>query len=361
MTSETIAKLPTLMDIVNHYLKGEREIENRIKNSRFNGLFPTQAQKGYYEPIHMPDGLYSLFPLSPAQHSYYRGESVYHTDCYPSLYRKSMSEADVFVERIKRCEMEHMMQEYPITDLFANSIHAKAPDGIWHQLRFHIGYDGMAQHYGIKTEFMDMTLDPMIAAFFAATTYDSNTDSYSAITDTDKYPYGVFYLYNQVPFGDIRKSRIDVVGMQPLLRPERQLAYVFKLNPNENFNLFMQKTLFRHDAGINKEIVERVNQDSCLFPKEIIGERIRNEIVMGNVFSEWAYNEAKHRYAKDKSESDLKKLLDSKKVIISHSDRQWFTEGEKNDALDYWKTYQQELFSKLRLRWMYHGPIIHNS
>lgn len=357
MTKEEIAKLPTLLDIVNHYLEGEQRIEKLQENSPFKGLFPTRAYKGMFETMLMDDGTHILMPLSPAQYSYYRGESSFHKDCRPSLYRKEMTDADIFVERIKRCEMELMMQQYPITDLFANSIQAQAPDGVRIPIPFRVGYDGMAQHYGIKTEFMDLTLDPWTSAFFAATKYDDATDTYSVIEDTDKYQYGTFYLYNEIPILAPRHTRIDVVGMQPLFRPGRQSAYVFRMEQGENFNTLSQHVMFRHDAAVNRLIFEHANDGNQLFPKELIGTRIRREIVKGEEFSRQAFSEAKCRYATSLSEESLMGYLTDKHIKINATDRQWFSEAEKKDAVDYWETYQQELFSKLHLRWSYNGPI----
>ncbi len=357
MTADEIAKLPTLLDIVNHYLEGERRIEELHEAGDFKGLFPTRAYKGMFEPMRMEDGTHILMPLSPAQHSYYRGENCYHENCRPSLYRKGMTAADIFVERVKRCEMELMMRQYPITNLFANSIQAQAPDRTWIPIPFRIGYDGMAQHYGIKTEFMDITLDPWAAAFFAATKYDDATDTYTLIEDTDQYQYGAFYLHNEIPLPNLSHSRIDVVGMQPLLRPGCQSAYVFRMNPGENFNTMAQKDLFRHDAEANRKIFEQANSGNKLFPKELIGERIRREIVKGEEFSLIAFSEAQRRYFATKSEEELKGYLTDKHITISKTDRQWFNEAEKRSAMDYWETYQHELFSKLHLRWSYTGPV----
>ena len=357
LTADEVAKLPTLLDIVNHYLEGERQIEELHESGDFKGLFPTRAYKGMFEPMRMEDGTHILMPLSPAQHSYYRGESSYHDDCRPSLYREGMTDADIFVERIKRCEMELMMQQYPITDFFANSIQAQAPDKTWIPLPFRIGYDGMAQHYGIKTEFMDLTLDPWTAAFFAATKYDDATDTYSVIEDTDKHQYGAFYLRNEMPLPVPNHSRIDVVGMQPLSRPGRQSAYVFRMNQGENFNDMAQKDLFRHDAEINRTIFEHANSGNQLFPKELIGDRIRKEIVKGDELSHKAFELAKQRYFSKASDKVLRDYLADKHIAVSTADRQWFTEAEKKAAIEYWETYQQELFSKIHLRWSYRGPI----
>lgn len=357
LTKEEILKLPTLIDIVNHYLEGERQIEQQHESGPFKGLFPTQAYKGMFEPMRMEDGTHILMPLSPAQHSYYRGESSYHEDCRPSLYRKGMTDADIFVERVKRCEMELMMQQYPITDLFANSIQAQAPDKTWIPIPFRIGYDGMAQHYGIKTEFMDLTLDPWTAAFFAATKYDDASDTYSVVEDTDKYQFGAFYLRNEMPFLGSVHSRIDVVGMQPLSRPGRQSAYVFRMNKGENFNAMAQKDFFRHDADANRQIYEHANEGNQLFPQELIGTRIHREIVKGEEFSEQAFKEAKRRYAPALSDETLKGYLTDKHVTINTVGRQWFSEVEKKEAVDYWETYQHELFSKINIRWSFRGSI----
>lgn len=351
MTNEEIAKLPTLLDIVNHYLEGEQHIEEVHESSSFKGMFPTRGYKGLFEPIRMEDGTHILMPLSPANHSYYRGESSYHEDCCPSLFRKGMLDADIFVERIKRCELELMMQQYPITNLFANSIYAQAPDKTWIPIPFRIGYDGLAQHYGIKTEFMDLTLDPWTAAFFAATTYDTETDTNSAIEDTDNYQYGALYLRNEIPLPNLRHSRIDVVGMQPLSRPGRQSAFVFRMNQGENFNTMAQKNFFRHDAEVNRKVFEHSNRGNQLFPKELIGDRIRKEIVRGEEFTQNAFELAKHRYYPTTDDKVLYSYLTDKHIAISTIDRNWFSDAEKNESTEYWKTYQQELFSKIRMRW----------
>ena len=359
MTKEEIAKLPTLLDLIDHYLAGEHNMELMTEHSVFKGAFPTHLQKGFYEPLLMEDGTSILFPLSPIQHSYYRGESSYHEECYPSLYRKGMGDAEIFVERVKRCELELLMRDYPITGIVESGIQAQDPAGNWHQFFFRIGYDGMAQHYGIKTEYMDLTLDVWTAAFFAATTYDYATDAYSPITDTNEHPYGAFYLYNETPMLPPfdKKQRVDVVGLQPLARPGRQSGYVFKMEKGENFNDLTQKNLFRHDARVNELIYNYTNRSNRLFPKELLNDRIRKRIVDGKDFSKWAFEESWKRYFADRTEKELKGYLEDKGIDIRTDNIQWFTENEKAEIVDYWKAHEQEFLSKIRPRWTYHGPI----
>ena len=41
MTKEEIAKLPTLLDLIDHYLAGEHNMELMTEHSVFKGAFPT--------------------------------------------------------------------------------------------------------------------------------------------------------------------------------------------------------------------------------------------------------------------------------------------------------------------------------
>ncbi len=118
-----------------------------------------------------------------------------------------------------------------------------------------------------------------------------------------------------------------------------------------------QKNFFRHDANVNRTIFEHANSGVKLFPKELIGERIRNEIVKGNEFSLEAFDLAKQRYFPVASKEKLQRYLTDKHISINTTYRQWFSETEKKDAVDYWETYQQELFSKIHLRWSYSGSV----
>ena len=70
----------------------------------------------------------------------------------------------------------------------------------------------------------------------------------------------------------------------------------------------------------------------------------------------WAYNEAKRRYATNVNEDILKQYLEMKHIVISNKAKSWFSEAEKERAIDYWNTYQQELFEKIHVQWTYTAP-----
>lgn len=210
----------------------------------------------------------------------------------------------------------------------------------------------MAQHYGIKTDCLDLTLDIWTAAFFASTKYDYKSDTYTPITDTQKYQYGVIYTYNNIPF--LGQERIDVVGLQPLKRPGRQSGYVFRMKHGENFNNIATIQLFRHDAKINQQIYNYNEQSKRLFPKEILNDKIRNCIVNSNVFSQKALDEAKKRYFPKTEYKILQNYLVDKHITINSTPTQWFSNSEKKKILDYWKSIETDFFNKIiSPRWIY--------
>lgn len=110
-----------------------------------------------------------------------------------------------------------------------------------------------------------------------------------------------------------------------------------------------QKYFFRHDADVNRKAFEHSNRCNHLFPKELIGDRIRKEIVRGEEFTQNAFKLAKHRYFPTAGDNVLYYLAD-KHIAISTIDRKWFSDVAKNESTEYLKTYQQELFSIIRIR-----------
>lgn len=81
------------------------------------------------------------------------------------------------------------------------------------------------------------------------------------------------------------------------------------------------------------------------------------EIVKGEEFSREAFELAMRSYFSTVSDKVLKDYLVEKHIAIRNTDRQWFNDAENKDVMDYWESYQQELFSKIHLRWTYLGSI----
>ena len=224
---ELISKLPTLLDILDRYTIGE-EWWALEKGTFAEDLMPHHDQDGLFDAIMMPSGYVKLFPIGLCWNCYYRGQSSYYPNSKPSLWRKGtrkkkgMQPAGQFVERLKLCELKLMIEDYPLTHIFRKGIYYKRRTGEMMLVPLDVDAEALAQHYGIKTELTDLTVDLWVAAFFAATEYHWETDTYTAITDTKKHEYGVFYHYYDpsVPLpGDKREPALRAVGMKPFGRP----------------------------------------------------------------------------------------------------------------------------------------------
>lgn len=117
------------------------------------------------------DGGHFLFlPKGIINGLYYRGQAKFFDKCYPSLYRNKTAR-EIFIERVKLCEFSLLLQKHPSSRLFAEGYSAPLNDGSMESHEMYIDEEALAQHYGILTEYPDLTADKWVAAFFACTDY----------------------------------------------------------------------------------------------------------------------------------------------------------------------------------------------
>ena len=133
--NKLISQLPTLLDILDQI--SLREELFYLKPSHFKGVFPTYYQEGMFSTMLDADGRTQLWPMGLLPFTYYRGQSQYFPLCKPSLYRKgtrknpmlTMTPSKVFLERLRACELELVMQKHPMNDIFHHGTRLTYPDG----------------------------------------------------------------------------------------------------------------------------------------------------------------------------------------------------------------------------------------
>lgn len=344
----------TLLDILDNYALMDEIWE--LDKSGLRMVFPTVRQEGLFEPMVTSDGICRLTPLSPAFNVYYRGQSRQISPSKASLYRKGMTNAARLVERLKYVEFRKIVEEYPLTRFLRDTVMATDPDRNVHHIPLAIDHLALAQHYGIKTELLDITTDKFVAAFFATT--DCKNDVYSPIVDNRKEK-GVLYRYSIPPCEMVpgQEPRLRAVGLQPFSRPGEQCGMVYPMTEDEDFEKVATSIeTFRHDGTVSEFVFNYTNRSRKLFPNSPMQSHA-TKICNSTVFSYDAFHAVKEEFYADCPEELLLNYLSECGITLTDNVDFGFTEEEKDACIKYWQAKSDKFLSRIWIRWFYHCPI----
>lgn len=351
--SECISKLPTLLDILEKI--SLREEAFLLNQGSFRGLFPTHYQEGIFSTVLDKDGRTYLLPTGLLPFTYFRGESQYHPMCKPSLFRPNMTPSRIFLERLRSCELELLINSHPMTTIFTQGTSVRMPDGTYRPISFSVDTLALAQHYGICTELLDLTVNKWVAAFFACTRYVNG--KYEPILD-DK-GYGVFYEYNDHNQWDdlwatsMSSRKLRPVGLQPFSRPGEQGGYILQMSKKQNFNkLCTSKIKFRHDSNVSKLIFNYTNRSKKLFPVGLLDAKAEF-IKKSTVFSRLAYNMTISRFFYQYPKDDIQSWMKEQRVRLQETPIISFTEQEKKEFMRDWQKHAQSFYNQIFVRLSY--------
>lgn len=216
-------------------------------------------------------GKQHLCPFRTSFGLFYRGQSSYYSPCFASFDR-ALSDEEKDKERKKANIIETLLKTHSCTKVFEEGLLQELPSGKKKKNSLSIDYYALAQHYGVKTNLLDLTTDKMIAAFFACTGYNWKEDKYFPFTKKGK---GVFYVYRDDNIFS-KNSKISCVGLQPLSRPGAQAGFVINMNPCEDFNnLCSEAIFFTHNKAIAKQIFELVNLLCEPFTNDLMSKKAK--------------------------------------------------------------------------------------
>ncbi len=236
----------------------------------------------FKEGLFIPTSDGHLFPTFRGSFRLFRGQTQFYEKCQPAFWRDNMDDKMRMIERLKLIEFEKMVKKFQQYDIFSSGLIVNNPFGWTVHYPLHVDLLALAQHYGIKTELLDLTSDKWTAAFFACTDYDEVHDSYSPRVSYDDSAgdTGIIYIY--IGEGnDFQSKSIRVVGAQPFLRPVEQASFMKEMkNSTSNFNDFCADSFsFHQEPGISVLVCHFANRANRLFPDEPIQKRT-HELVM---------------------------------------------------------------------------------
>lgn len=248
--SATYLPLPTL-DALRLHL----EIQE-INTGRQYALTPHGVVIDDMEGLHActnEQGKVSLWSGTEFFPAVYRGQTEAHPSCVPSLGRKCHIE-DQLLELCRNVAFEDAIGDHPFVRVCERTEFLGAP--------LFIDRQGLAQHYGLSTDMLDVTSNFDIACFFATCYWDEH--NYRPIEST-RVP-GVLYRMLMPHELDIFRS----VGWQPLHRPEQQRAYAVAMRAGQDFAKMqrVQMVKFRQHPEISTRIWKSFDEGRALFPAD---------------------------------------------------------------------------------------------
>lgn len=217
---------------------------------------------GEFEVITIDDGSLISYPR-PLFSPLFRGQPGWFNPCLSSIYRGNPSTIDTLISKVMVNEFESLLHTHP-------QVQQDLKDG------YKVDFIGLAQHYGFKTDYLDLTNSLPVAAFFATNEYREYDDSFIPITDSSKV--GVLYFMTPIPQLSLNSEKnIYPIGFQPFRRPAEQRAFYIRLPDGSDLN--QVKGVFPFKFFQEKEISERLNEimegGKALFPYDIIAVKAK--------------------------------------------------------------------------------------
>lgn len=277
------------------------------------------------EDRHAP-GMVIRYPhgtvMQQEKHSYYyRGENALFGSSRPSIHRNAPNNpvdkiVYYFVAEMKILEFQKLITKFDIVK--------KWP--------FYVLYRAIAQHYGIPTNWLDITNDFEVALFFACCKYDAERNKYRPLRKTDfkkeKDLYGILFRVDSfmadLMYGSTGgKSGIMPIGFQPFMRCHRQYGYAYVVDDDEDLykNETFQMMKFKHSIGLSEKVYNDMDGGNKIFPREgldSIQEEI-NQINKALTFSKEVFEKVYSLSDMDRHDIDIMLELRKKSIDIGGS------------------------------------------
>lgn len=212
---------------------------------------------------------------------YYRGENQIYEKSLASVYRGMARFQSEEERQIYKLVADMRVGEFG-TFLFRLGI-----TQFWVQNYGTVLFEPLAQHYGLETEWLDMTNDFNVALFFAACHWDAKEKRWLPLKkaqteQSEKTKYGVLFHIPQwraaersmtmaLDDSGFSPNVILPIGYQPFMRCHSQTGYgihmtgaLCSLQEDSAF----EKLYFRHNEKLSADIYNLMDQGRKVYPQE---------------------------------------------------------------------------------------------
>lgn len=298
----------------------------------------TVINEDVFEAVGIGNGYCKLTPMSKNPY-FYRGQTKDYDSCIPAIYRTSNNnEIEYFINRLRSVEFELILKKHPAVIELNNT---KILD-----CRIKVDFIGLAQHYGLLTDCLDITDNFYIAAFFACCEYDKETDRYIPKTESRE---GIIYFISTLIMEEY--NNFDIVGLQPFCRPAEQRAFRYKLNKGDDLvkKSFVRKSKFKQTSEGAEYLYRMFNNGKKLFPYDMLKNKAE-EIKVTNIFSKKAFLETYKRYIFTKPKDYYLNKLREKNIILEKNTILHFNSEEIKNFNKLWKKKKKHFFDNIGCR-----------
>lgn len=286
----------------------------------------------------------------------YRGQTQEYAVCLSSLDRIS-SDHELFAALCRSVYFQQGLAFHPaITQLQNQGLHL---DERVSPLPICINLEGIAQHYGLATEYLDITRNFSVASFFATQQWNNKTQKFEPMRMAS--PPGVIYKLIPLFMPDqLTEDEVPYVpvGWQPFPRPEQQRANAIRLKPGEDFvkSFVVSKHYFHHSRNQSKRIYEEFEGGAKLMPDDALAE-FADSVQSKTAFPQSTLDLAFERYGQRKqpqnTQTKRKALMDAAGITLEEEDTFATQEWSFNQAV--FDEEIKRMLGKIRMRVMYRG------
>lgn len=263
---------------------------------------------------------------------YYRGETKIHDKSGTTLSRgleRYKSEEDKLLYRL--------VADMRVAE-FAYFIRMFDRVRRWDEKGLTVQTEPLAQHYGLETDWLDITNDFNTALFFASCYWDRKERKWYPLTRAqteggdEKRKFGVLFrapafqitASNMLHFHpenpDDTEGMVLPIGYQPFMRCHSQYGYGLHMRdsiPLQNHAAF-ERLCFRHSEALSQAVYELMDEGRKIYPEEGLDafQDVLDAIASATAFSESAFAAALAKNRLDGKADEYRSKLERFQVTL---------------------------------------------